>query len=184
MVKIDALRTTKEVLGFTNGYITIFKNITPETEIFFQESPICRFNTLWGWFIPSEFELPTLPIEVTPLQLTWEAVSKPDGSLKPETAIQQAVDDLIYEPSPSKHFGSIGQRLDLTLTVLKTIPITDKFTTKTMHIFSTPEGNIATWTTTTKTLEEGMTFAARGTVTAHEIYKREPQTRLSRVTVK
>lgn len=174
------IRPLKDVLGFKNGYITIFKGDIDAVEEWFKAERVCRFHSIWGWYISSEDELPALPTEIEPVQLTWESVSNPDGSFKPPAAISQAIDSLIYEPSKSQHFGKVGERLDIQIRVIKAVKLEDRFGSKIFHIFETSDGNIATWTTASQSWEPGEEFAIRGTIAAHEIYKGEPQTRLTR----
>lgn len=174
------IRPIKEVLGFKNGYITIFKGDIEAVEEWFKAEPKCRFHTIWGWYIASEEEIPNLPTEVSAVRLDWDLVGNLDGSFKPESAIINAIDTLLYEPSSSKHIGSVGERLELKLTVIKVIKLDDHYGSKTFHVFTTPEGDIATWATTVKSYEVGEEHILRGTVLAHDIYKGEAQTRLTR----
>ena len=173
----------KDVLGFKNGYITIFKGNIEAVEEWFKAEKVCRFHSIWGWYISSEDEIPALPTEVEPVRLEWETITETDGSFKPSTAIATIVEKLIYGPSTSKHFGNIGERLEITLRVVKVIDLNDYYGKKSFHIFLTPDGDVATWTTTTKTLTAGEEYKMRATVSAHEIYKGEAQTRLTRCTI-
>ena len=95
------IRPLKEVLGFKNGYITIFKGNIEAVEEWFKMEPKCRFHSVWGWYISSEDEIPSLPAEVSAVRLDWDLVGNSDGSFKPESAITNAIDTLIYEPSSS-----------------------------------------------------------------------------------
>lgn len=176
------IRPMKDVLGFKNGYITIFKGNIDAVEDWFKAEKVCKFHTIWGWYISSEDEMPTLPAEVSAVQLPWESVSNPDGSFKPTSAIIKAIEALIYEPSTSKHFGAVGERLDLIVEVIRVIPLEDHFGKKTFHLFRTSDGNIASWTTAARTLDLNKQYKLRATISAHEIYKGEPQTRLTRCT--
>ena len=176
------IRPMKDVLGFKNGYITIFKGDIEAVEDWFKAEKVCKFHTIWGWYISSEDEVPSLPAEISAVRLDWESVSNSDGSFKPTAMITKVIESLIYEPSSSKHFGLIGERLELIVKVTRVIPLEDRFGKKTFHLFVTPEGNVASWTTATRTLEVNKEYKLRATVSAHEIYKGEPQTRLTRCT--
>lgn len=175
------IRTTKEVLGFANGYITIFKGDTYALLDWLQEEPKCRYHKIFGWYVISEDELPTLPAGIEPIRLYWENVAiVEEDCLKSEDLIKQHINSLIYEPSKSIYQGNIGDRLEKTLIVIKAIPIESYYGNSTMHIFSDPEENVYVWTTAAKTLEVGKTYVIRGTVREHKSFKNIPQTILTR----
>ena len=76
--KVDApakvFKTQKQVLGFENGYVTIFKGDTYANLEWFQKS-IARYCKWWGWYIVSTEMIPfDLPAEVEPIQLFWDKV--------------------------------------------------------------------------------------------------------------
>lgn len=176
------IRSVKDVLGFTNGYITIFKGDCEPLQEWF-ESSIARYHNYWGWYIVSTDEVPELPHGISAVRLLWEDVSKPDGTLKSETAIRAEVDKLIYDDSTSEYLGEVGERKEFTLTVKKAIPLEDAFGTKTLHIMADPDGNVAIWTTAAKTLVVGDTHQLRGTIQSLDTYKGTKQTRLTRCTI-
>ena len=61
----------KEVLGFTKGYITIFKGDIENNLEWFEES-IARYCRWWGWYIISTNEVPAdLPQGIEPIKLNW-----------------------------------------------------------------------------------------------------------------
>ena len=177
------IRPLKEVLGFTKGYITIFKGDTYSLLEWFQEST-ARYHKFFGWYFISEEELPEIPAGVTPIQLKWEDVAFADeDQLRPENQIKEHIDSLMYDLSPSKWQGEVGDRLEKVLTVTKVIPIEGYYGNSTMHIFSDPEENIYIWTTAAKTLEVGKTYIIRGTVKEHKSFKNVPQTILTRCAI-
>ena len=177
------IRPLKEVLGFTKGYITIFKGDTYSLLEWFQEST-ARYHKIWGWYFISEEELPEIPAGLTPIQLKWEDVAFADeDQLRPESQIKEHIDSLMYDPSPSKWQGEVGDRLEKTLTVTKVIPIEGYYGNSTMHIFSDPEENVYVWTTAAKTLEVGKTYIIRGSVKEHKMFKNVPQTILTRCAI-
>ena len=113
----------KEVLGFTKGYITIFKGDT-YSEIEWFRASIARYARWWGWYIISTEEVPAdLPEGIEPVQLPWELVGQEDGKLKPEHLVKEAVESIIYDSSDSEYQGTLGERLDLYLTVERTIEL-------------------------------------------------------------
>ena len=175
-------KTQKDVLGFTHGYITIFKGDTYGNLEWFKRS-IARYCKFWGWYIVSTDEIPTdLPITVTPIRLNWELVGKENGELIPEGQIAKAIEPLLYDASPSEYQGTIGERLELELTVVKTIVLTGAFGTSTMHIMEDSNKNVFVWTTAAKNWAEGSVKHIRGTVKEHRMYKNCKQTLLTRCT--
>lgn len=179
------IRPLKEVLGFTKGYITIFKGDTYPVLEWFQQS-VARYHNFWGWYIVSEDEVPEIiPAGVTPIQLKWEDVAFADeDQLRPESQIKEHIDSLMYEPSPSKWQGSIGDRITRYLTVTKVAELPDGYYgPSTFYLFEDEEENEYTWTTAARKLELGETYEVVGTVKALSKYKGKEQTVLTRCRV-
>ena len=174
------IRSVKEVLGFEKGYITIFKGDIKPVEEWFMATAECRYHVLWGWYCVSTDELPQIPAGVTAVRLSWESVSQSDGTLKPPAAIIEVVEGLINEPSLSRWQGSVGERIDRTLTVIKIAPIDGYFGSSNFYLFQDADENKYCWTTAAKQLELGTTYEVRGTVKEHQKYKGEQQTILTR----
>lgn len=172
-------RSVKEALGFANGYITIFKgDIYAEIDWF--HASIARYAKWWGWYIVSTDEIPTdIPAGITPVRLSWDEVGNDNGELKPESIVKEAVEALMYDPTPSEYIGQIGERLELTLTIEKAIPL-DGEHPSTMYIMRDDCGNCFVWTTAAKSWTAGGTHHLRGTVKDHRTYKGEKQTVLNR----
>lgn len=179
------IRSVKEVLGFTKGYITIFKGDTYPLVDWFREEPKCRYHSWWGWYVVSEDELPQLPEGITPVQLRWEDVSiAGEDCLKCEADVRAAVDALIYEPSSSTWQGEVGDRIDRTLTVIKVTPLEDGYYgPSTFFLFKDEYDNEYCWTTGSKSLDLGATYEVRGTIKALQNYKGKKQTVLTRCRV-
>lgn len=171
----------KEVLGFTKGYITIFKGDT-YSEIEWFRASIARYARWWGWYIISTEEVPAdLPEGITPVQLPWELVGQEDGKLKPEHLVKEAVESIIYDESESEYVGSIGERLDLYLTVERAIELDGNYGCSTMFKFRDDSGNCFVWTTATiPGFKIGDKIHLRGTVKNHNIFRNERQTILTR----
>ena len=184
-VKPQRLRSVKDVLGFSKGYITIFKGDTYPLLDWFRAEQACRYHNFWGWYVISEDELPqVIPAGITPVQLKWEDVAiVEEDCLKSETLVRQAVDALIYEPSVSQYQGEVGDRLDRTLTVKKVTQLENYFGTSTFYLFEDKSGNEYCWTTAARQLELGETYEVRGSVKAHQVYKGKNQTVLTRCKV-
>lgn len=178
------IRPLKEVLGFTKGYITIFKGDTYSLLEWFQAST-ARYHKMWGWYFISEEELPEIPAGVTPVQLKWEDVAFADeDQLRPESQIKEHIDSLMYDPSPSKWQGEVGDRIDRTLTVTKITPLADGYYgPSTFFLFKDEYDNEYCWTTGSKSLELNATYEVRGTIKALQKYKGKEQTVLTRCRV-
>lgn len=175
------IRPLKEVLGFTKGYITIFKGNTYSLLEWFQEST-ARYHKFWGWYFASEEELPEIPAGITPIQLKWEDVAFADeDQLRPESQIKEHIDSLMYDPSPSKWQGEVGDRIDRTLTVIKVTPLEDGYYgPSTFFLFRDEYDNEYCWTTSSKSLDLNATYEVRGTIKALQKYKGKEQTVLTR----
>lgn len=179
------IRPLKEILGFSKGYITIFKGDTYPVLEWFQQS-VARYHNFWGWYIVSEDEVPEIiPAGVTPIQLKWEDIAFADeDQLRPESQIKEHIDSLMYEPSPSKWQGSIGDRITRYLTVTKVAELPDGYYgPSTFYLFEDEEENEYTWTTAARKLELGETYEVVGTVKALSKYKGKEQTVLTRCRV-
>ena len=175
------IRPLKEVLGFTKGYITIFKGDTYSLLEWFQNST-ARYHKFWGWYFTSEEELPEIPAGITPIQLKWEDVAFADeDQLRPESQIKEHIDSLMYDPSPSKWQGEVGDRIDRTLTVIKVTPLEDGYYgPSTFFLFRDEYENEYCWTTGSKNLDLNATYEVRGTIKALQKYKGKEQTVLTR----
>ena len=179
------IRPLKEVLGFTKGYITVFKGDTYSLLEWFQEESKCRYHKFFGWYVISEEELPEIPAGITPIQLKWEDVAFADeDQLRPESQIKEHIDSLMYDPSPSKWQGEVGDRIDRTLTVTKITPLADGYYgPSTFFLFKDEYDNEYCWTTGSKSLELNTTYEVRGTIKALQKYKGKEQTVLTRCRV-
>lgn len=172
-------KTQKEVLGFKNGFITIFKGDTYSCKDWFKENG-ARYTRFWGWGISSEMEVPAeLPIGIEAIRLDWDLVGEGDN-LKSDSAVQEAVDAIMYEESTSQYVGEIGQRIEVELTVDKAIKLDSYYGPSTMHIMKDADENVYVWTTGAKSWEEGSVRTVRGTIKDHKMYKNVKQTVLTR----
>lgn len=177
---IQPKKSQKDVLGFTNGYITIFKGNTYAHLDWFKES-IARYARHWGWYIISTAEVPAdLPEGIEPIRLNWEDVSDDGVTVKDEDKVKAFVETLIFEPGTSEYIGEVGQRLELNLTVTNAIELDGSYGRSMMHIMEDEDGNVFVWSTSAKTLEEGSSFHCKGTVKDHRVYRNTKQTVLTR----
>ena len=178
------LRSRKDVLGFKEGYITIFKGNTALFKEWFKEHGAV-YRTFWGWSISSEIELPqVIPAGLEPKRLLWEDVAYVDeDELKTQSVIDDAVAKLIYDESPSSWQGEVGDRIERLLTVVKVIELEGYYGKSTFYLFEDESGNEYCWTTAARQLELGETYEVRGSVKAHQVYKGKNQTVLTRCKV-
>ena len=173
----------KETLGFSKGYITIFRGDTAR----YQEwliSSVCRHTRWWGWYVASCDEIPAdLPKDLIPVRLDWDPMSS-DGEnlIKNEDKIREYVESVQFGESNSEFIGTIKERLSLTLTVKKVLVLENNYGYSIMHTFEDEKGNVFIWTTSVKTLQKEKVYKLRGTVKEHKIYRGVKQTILTRCT--
>lgn len=181
---IQPAKSRKDVLGFGDaGYIWIFKGDTYSVLDWFKLSP-CRYTKLWGWYLPSTEEMPdTLPVGIIPIKLEWDEVSL-NGQLIPDKDITSIVDEKLYDPGTSVWIGKIGERITFNLVCIRAIEVDNMYGTSIFHTFVDEKGNVFTWSTTAKHLEEGHTYYMAGTIKDHTTYKAVKQTVLTRCTIK
>ena len=173
-------KTQREVLGFVDGYITIFKGETYACKDWFKENG-ARYTKFWGWSFASNIEIPSdIPAGIEPIKLSWDLVGADSDNLKNDDLVKLAVESLIYEPSDSDFMGSIGERLELEVVVEKAIQLDGYYGPSTMHIMSDAAGNTYVWTTASRSWEVGSEKHIRGTVKDHKIYRNVKQTVLNR----
>ena len=79
--------------------------------------------------------------------------------------------------------GEVGERLELWLTIKKTVQMEGYYGYSTMHIMEDEDENIFVWTTNSKHLEEGAYVHMKGTVKDHKTYRNKAQTILTRCSI-
>lgn len=178
-------RSQKDVLGFENGYITIFKGDTyPHADYFRLKRPLFNYTRWFGWSLPSTAELPDdIPDGLTPVRLDWALVGKDEENVKDEKEIAAAIESLIYDEGTSEWQGIVGERIDRTLTVTKAVQVENNFGINIFHVFVDVDGNEYAWSTNAKNLAEGKTYQIRGTIKDLTTYKGNKQTILTRCKV-
>ena len=174
----------KKILGFEEGYITIFKGDQEKWEYWLAKS-IARYCRFWGWYIVSTDPIPfDVPAELELVRLDWDRVGQSTGELKSEEEIKAELTTLLYNTHPSVYQGAVGDRLELNVTVIKTVQ-QDKFfggksTKNTIHTFEDASGNHYMWDTGAKNWAEGSVKKIRGTVKEHKIINNVQTTILTR----
>ena len=90
-------RPYKDVLGFENGFVTIFKGDTYQHLDWFRLS-VARYNKLWGWYITSADDVPEdVPADLTPIRLQWDDITDEQGVLKTEKEILKPIEDVALQ---------------------------------------------------------------------------------------
>ena len=184
---IKPAKSRRDVLGFgEQGFIWLFKGKTSESTYqnldWFRTSP-CRYTRVWGWYLPSDIEMPDpIPVDVEPVKLLWDEVSF-NGDLIPDDQIIQEVNNLIYSAGTSQHIGQIGDRIEIDAICTRAVINQGQFGISYFFVFTTDEGNIFTWSTSTRSLEEGQRYHIRGTLKEHTVFRNNCQNVLTRCKV-
>ena len=169
----------KNILGFHEAFITIFKGNQEEHEDWFGRS-IARYCRHWGWYVVSEDTIPfDLPAGLEPVELKWEMVGC-GTALKNDEEVRTAVSSLLYGTHPSVFQGHIGDRLELKITVIKSHQTENHFGKTAHHIFEDANGNHYAWDTGAKFWAEGSIKTIRGSVKEHKIINNIQTTVLTR----
>ena len=175
-------KSQKEVLGFKEGYITIFQGDTYSVKETLKAAG-ARFTRWWGWSIAGGQEIPEIE-GIKPVRLDWSVVGLDDEVIKSEDEVKAAVEKLLYEPSSSKFQGAIGQRIrQMLVKVTKNIEIFGNYGYSHVHNFEDEEGNIYVWITASKDLPVGNVYWLDGTIKDHKTYKGVDETVLTRCKV-
>jgi hypothetical protein len=82
--------------------------------------------------------------------------------------------------SKAEHFGTVKERGTFTLTCERIIDLDGEYGVTHLHLFRDAEGRAAKWFASAERLDVGVTYAVTGTVKAHETYKDQPTTMLTR----
>lgn len=173
----------KQILGFENGYITIFKGDTYANLEWFQKS-IARYCKWWGWYIVSTEAVPfDLPAGLEPIELKWELVGEEEGMLKPDAEVKAAVESILYDKGNSTFQGEVGARLDLELEVISAHKKDGYYGEQTIHYMVDSVGNQYLWATASKSWEVGDKRHIKGTVKDHKVIRNVETTVLTRCTL-
>lgn len=176
-------KSQKEILGFENGFVTIFKGDTYANLEWFQKS-LARYCKQWGWYVVSAEAVPCdLPVGLEPIELKWEVVGDEDGELKDEMAIKAAVDAILYDKGDSVFQGAVGERLELEVEVIAARKKDSYYGEQTIHYMVDAAGNQYLWSTASKSWEVGDKRHIKGTVKDHKIIRNVETTILTRCTL-
>lgn len=174
-------KSQKEVLGFGEGYITIFKGDTYSVKEDLRSAG-ARYTRFWGWGIAGGEAIPEIP-GIEPIRLDWEQVGNGDV-LKPDAQVERYVESLLYEPSASQFQGAVGDRIrGILVKVVKNMKIDGYYGQSVVHDFEDEDGNIYSWITASKDLPEGKVYWLDGTIKEHKVFKNVNKTVLTRCKV-
>lgn len=178
-------RSQKDVLGFEEGFLWLFKGDTyAHVDYFRSKGYYFAYRKWFGWTLGSTKEIPDdLPENLTPVKLPWELVGKDDEVLKSDVEVEVAVNSVLLDPTKSEFQGEVGDRIEVELTVKKRIAVEGNYGLSHIHLFTDANDNEYVWTTAAKTLQEGETYKLRGTISEHKLYKASKQTILKRCTI-
>lgn len=169
-IKTPTGPVVKNVLGFQEGYIHIFKGDLEAAEYWFDKTPECRWHNTFGWYIVSTDDIPfDIPSCIQSVQLPWEKVGNTDGTLLPKGIIEAAINDLRYDTIPSQFVGSIGERLTLELYYLSNKTHTgNQYGPQYEYRFQDANANQFAWMTgIAKTWEVGDLIKCKAGVKSH-----------------
>lgn len=174
----------KNILGFQEGYIWIFKGDLERAEYWFEQTPECRYHVTFGWYVVSTESIPfDIPSCIESVQLPWEKVGNTDGTLLPKGIIEAVINELRYGGHPSQFQGTIGSRLTLTLYLkqIETLPPT-QYGAQSIYTFEDKDANIYTWrTSVSKNWSIGDEIHCKAGVKSHDTVRGIRQTALTRL---
>ena len=174
----------KNILGFKEGYITIFSNGLDMDNEWFRLSE-ARYHTVWGWYFTSDTQLPKdIPaVAGRPVRILWSQVSSDGVKPNSKAEIRNLLDSLFYPETSSEFQGSIGERIDRTLKLIDDITFETAYGRGHKYSFIDEKGNSYQWTTSAKVLGLGQTYEIRGTIKGLVKIKGDKITELTRCRV-
>ena len=185
-VEQSLMKNQNIALGFKEGYIHIFKgdfSVEENVEWFKLNKELC-YNTIFGWFLPSTETLPEgMPEGFEMIKVLWDDVSNGGDQLAPRAKVEEHIANLLYPPSNSEWVAEIGQRIEITVTVVSKSVKESDYGLQNTHIFEDAEGNVLGWSTSAKSLEIGKTYTLRGTVKNLATFRNTKTTWLTRCTI-
>lgn len=93
------------------------------------------------------------------------------------------------QTSSGNHVGVVGKRYDMALKLVsaRSLGMTESYgyyTERSVYHFQDQDNNSLVWFTETRDIEEGKEYQVRATVKAHDVYKDQPQTVITRCNFK
>ena len=167
-------------LGFGDrGYLWIFQGNTYDVKDELHAAG-ARYHKMWGWYMVEGLDCPTIS-GLTPIKLEYNKIAVSDTQLKPESAILEYVDTIIYPDTDTEFNGEIGDRLTLEIEFIKVSSVENQYGgTTTIHTMKDWDGHLYLWTTSSKSWEEHTFHNIKGTVKEHKKYHGDRITVLTR----
>lgn len=184
-IKAPTGPVVKNVLGFQEGYIWIFKGDLERAEYWFEKTECCRYHVTFGWYVVSTDFIPlNMPSCIESVQLPWEKVGNTDGTLLPKGIIEAVLNELRYGGHPSQFQGTIGSRLTLKLYLRQTeTKPGNQYGPQYIYTFEDENSNVFTWTTgVNKDWSIGDEIRCKAGVKSHDTVRGIRQTALTRLT--
>ena len=183
-VKAHAGPVVKNILGFQEGYIWIFKGDLERAEYWFEQTKVARYPDMFGWYIVSTDSVPfDIPSCIESVQLPWEKVGNTDGTLLPKGIIEVVLNEIRFGGHPSQFQGTVGSRLTLVLYLkqIETLPPT-QYGAQTIYTFEDKDANIFVWKTgVSKDWSIGDEIRCKAGVKSHDTVRGIRQTALTRL---
>ena len=177
----------KDILGFADGYIWIFKGDLDRADYWFERTPAARFHCQLGWYIVSTDTLPSdIPSCIQAIKLPWEEIGNVNGTLKTKEEIQNILSIVRADKTSKSLFqGQIGQRLEVSVYVDKIIDLEANQYGRVsyLHFFVDEAENVYVWNTASRRLNEKDFIRIRGTVKEHKVFKGVQQTIFTRCSI-
>lgn len=177
----------KNILGFQEGYIYIFKGDLEAAEYWFEKTPAARYHCIFGWYIISTDTIPEdIPSCIQPVKLLWDAVGNEDGTLKRKDEIESVLVAIRLDTTNCSVFqGSVGDRIEVSVKVARVVdlPANQYGSVSYLHTFIDESDNVYVWNTASKRLQENALLRIRGTVKEHKVYQGVKQTIFTRCSV-
>ena len=174
----------KEVLGFQEGYIYIFKGELDAAAYWFEKTKECRFHCQIGWYIISTDSVPfDIPSCIESVQLPWEKIGNDDGTLLHKGTIESVLNELRCGSHPSQYQGTIGERLTLKLYLRKTdVKTSYQYGPQYTYTFEDENSNMFSWKTgVSKDWSIGDEIHCKAGVKSHDTVRGIRQTALTRL---
>lgn len=163
----------KSTLGFDKGYITVFKGETYAQMEWFKQRPECKFSNIWGWYITSDYAVPSdIPNGIKTFKLRWDVIAINDEHLKPEAEIKQAIEKALYSEKIGAFVGKVGDAVDADFTIQYKKLTQGYYGINAFYVLNDKDGNIYTWSTSANTcLIEGEKYHLIGKIKDLVVYK-------------
>lgn len=173
----------RNAFGFkAAGYITVIYGDYDTIQAWRETLPMhtVLYNTIFGWYIPSDKTVEEIPENINHLRLEWCDIHNPmdpeDLTMRDNDEIRTYVQRLIHGESKSKYQGNPNDWLELPVTIKRNIELENRFGSGHMHIMEDADGNVYVWTTSSKSLEENKTYTIKMKVKEHKEYNGVQQT--------